>query len=1748
MSFKVLKKPLFTIISIFIFSFSVAQNNGPSSPDAASFEPVDATDMVNLATGDLSYVLPLLNIPSPEGGYPMALSYHAGIAMDQEASWVGLGWSINPGSLSRNVNGYPDDWKEGVFKEYYYDVGGEDSYFVASVGVSWAGAYSIGASASWGDNRAFGGSVNFGVGLEGIGTIGGSIGTNGGSINANIGVGGEGSPFSIGGSVGSNGVGVNLGFSQNYNNLNASFSLGADIDYGGNISTDASASLTYAKGEKNKKNSLGIKFSSNGIGIIGKINGAGTGMNLGFSQSITMNDYNITQSGWYIPLYIPIGNTGAVISGGFGKQKIKYNLDKTEKNTVSGPLYLNSSKEGTFGYWYCIYYTTSGVAGNHLVESSDHIHPDSNYTVSWAPKIGAFMDVKEVGITNASQKLDLSNNNAVFPNYDNYRVTAQGISGTIVPRMYETGALTGLSRVIEAGTPFFLEYDLPNTNAFQSDFTDFDSKVNFYFENEYSSSLIINPPIFNNSTTNEKIYNYLSSANIVQNYNRKKGGRFTEAYTNEQLADNFSEIYQQGFIKVENFNYNSEITSSDGIGAFKITAPDGKVYHYSLPVYNHEIVSRQFGIIQDRPNEDQAFFEKRQLKKYATHWLLTAITGPDFIDVNNNNIVDESDYGYWVSFDYGKWSDGYIWYAPYGEEYTLDEENTNIKSYTWGRKEVYYLDKVKTRTHTAIFVKEERVDGKGKALTYQHRKDKNTAVRSFNLKSQSLLRLKEIVLIKNNDLENLSLSKTNIVNLNSLPLAYNSNTSNSAYQLPWFDDEYGGSKNAYCSLQSNVLDIGDLSTSNWSLLKEKALKIIDLSVDYTLAQNSPYSSQNVNNGRLTLNGISFKGKKGVQLVPPYKFSYNNVDNFNIDKKDKWGYNSENPENWSLNEITNPIGAKIQIDYESDDFYAVFGHEVRFETVYFNNPDNSWLLSTQGVVIGLVDGVQINTGDPVTITTSSYIGGGEILTSNFNGHIGEYGTYYAWLGGDPIVGYLIVPDETLPFCAFKYFIGSCPTYITYKVNHPLKGGGLRVKELATIDGSNIVRNIYDYNNPNTNESSGKLSYIPGFLKIGLEIPYGTELPAPIVMYGDVNVTTLGADGVSYGYTKYEFNTFDNKTVDEIKFGNYFEISAIDESFYNTSEYKDVNISNITLTDNLSSLGSLISTKSYNSQNHLLSKMTNKYKAPNEINQGIIQESFQTYKWVDYIDNTSLKDKWHINSSTRIIYPSVLESTTVTQGGFTSTTYFDKHDYNTGQLLETRSYGSDGAVYKTELVPAYTKYPEMSSKVDNINNRNMLTQNTASYSYLFDKTINDWKEINTSVTTWNLYNNDIWRKHQNYIWEGSINEDGSYSGYIPFNWDDTSNLSSQWKKIFEITKYDHYSAALETMDINENYTSTKMCDADSKVMSVSNARYTEQYYAGAEYLASNTLYFDGEVKSTGRTLDTDAHTGSYVVAVGVGQNGFEVQVPSNTSRTGIKSKFKVSVWVRKGEEDNVKINVGGVNKDFNSAETRTAGDWVLLNGYIDIPTTATTVAIISTSGTVHLDDFRLLPVSSSMTGYVYNEWDELAYILGNSNLATKFIYDESGRLKETYIEVVDEDGVIGGFKKISEHNYHYAALDGGVVDPPPPTYDPLGATGLSPLMDSYIGTSLRYSSSVLGLTGGSGDFSYTWYYNLNYGIDKIFSTTCTTSCSYIISDYQNSLFCNLSLKFKCKVTDNVTGSSITVESGSVFVNCGGILNPR
>ena len=156
---------------------AMALTTGPSQPEVQSFEPVETTDMVNMFTGDFTYNIPLIYLPGPNGGYPINLAYHGGVGMDQEASWVGLGWNINAGALVRNVRGYADDYdgdelitkvdmKSNVTAGLSYGVGAE--IFGAELGINTGVRYNNykGFAVSVGVGFPLGDGSDFGMGIS----------------------------------------------------------------------------------------------------------------------------------------------------------------------------------------------------------------------------------------------------------------------------------------------------------------------------------------------------------------------------------------------------------------------------------------------------------------------------------------------------------------------------------------------------------------------------------------------------------------------------------------------------------------------------------------------------------------------------------------------------------------------------------------------------------------------------------------------------------------------------------------------------------------------------------------------------------------------------------------------------------------------------------------------------------------------------------------------------------------------------------------------------------------------------------------------------------------------------------------------------------------------------------------------------------------------------------------------------------------------------------------------------------------------------------------------------------------------------------------------------------------------------------------------------------------------------------------------------------------------------------------------
>lgn len=99
------------IVELFFPAVSYALTSGPTQPEHVQFAPIGADNSVDLFSGDFSYNIPLFSLPGPDGGYPFNLTYQAGVGMEEEASWVGLGWNLTPGAINRQMRGLPDEFK-----------------------------------------------------------------------------------------------------------------------------------------------------------------------------------------------------------------------------------------------------------------------------------------------------------------------------------------------------------------------------------------------------------------------------------------------------------------------------------------------------------------------------------------------------------------------------------------------------------------------------------------------------------------------------------------------------------------------------------------------------------------------------------------------------------------------------------------------------------------------------------------------------------------------------------------------------------------------------------------------------------------------------------------------------------------------------------------------------------------------------------------------------------------------------------------------------------------------------------------------------------------------------------------------------------------------------------------------------------------------------------------------------------------------------------------------------------------------------------------------------------------------------------------------------------------------------------------------------------------------------------------------------------------------------------------------------
>ena len=553
---------LLTLLCFFTFTSNISAQ-GPGSPEAAGFEPVDATDMVNLTNGNLSYVLPLLDVE----GFPVTLSYHAGITMDMDASWVGLGWYLNPGAINRSVTNTPDDWKSGVginFNSYYK----ETDYFSVSVEVGLPGAASIGVGMNWGGGQGLSGSVSatlgIGAGSEGMvqGGVSASVSSTG---DASVGVG-------IGAQIGPMSAGVGLSYSlKNQWNLSGSIGVSKELESGGYVSSSLSTNGGFSVGGAgNNKTNVGGNSGSAGMS----------------SDSFSQGDASIDvqNTGIAVPLHF----VGIPITLGFRKTKVKINIKKGYLNNEWGALYSNQYlglSDGTA--------LINNVQNNNGSNYNEHYIDYMVRTKSMDTYSTRLPQAEEDFIADNSKAIE--NINFTFMGYDSYNVAAQGVMGSMTPHLFQSASIYGKGQqsMNDEGKPIHSFWhhgsgastSRVNKRPGRTTGTYTKDDLYFYFDGQYTSAekndiTSLNTSQANGTSLDSKYFDALVNEGIhsgTSNNNlyhgRAKSPNYIEVFTNTQIRTGHAA--SRGLISPatipDSERGNIAKFDPDGIGAYKIT-------------------------------------------------------------------------------------------------------------------------------------------------------------------------------------------------------------------------------------------------------------------------------------------------------------------------------------------------------------------------------------------------------------------------------------------------------------------------------------------------------------------------------------------------------------------------------------------------------------------------------------------------------------------------------------------------------------------------------------------------------------------------------------------------------------------------------------------------------------------------------------------------------------------------------------------------------------------------------------------------------------------------------------------------------------------------------------------------------------------------------------------------------------------------------------------------------------------------
>jgi hypothetical protein len=1719
---------------------------GPNQVEFTSYEASASPDLVDLTSGDFTYNIPVLEVPGPERSFSLPLTYRAGIKLEQDASWVGLGWSLNAGAIARSLNGYPDDANGEIMKSTYSQ----------KITRGWTGGVPGVLELGWDVNTGHSGSANL-IGLVGLGWSGNGISS--GSL-----------------------VGVHA--SKEGISADPVEMVAAAVT----IVTLGTAGVAAVAIDNAKQ--LGIDVATNVgasvlLGKAGRTGGA-------WGQPVVKTDRGILHTNYWV-FFNDERSESMYGSLNFDEmsKRIKYPANNLHPRVYTGSTSSSWTQSPEFNTA-----STSDDAGTYQTGPGGDLYqynvPNADYWENNKQPISIAHDDFSVMGGNVSGNIRpyrLEVGSLAFPfqglEHHNRYSTVAYLDDYKVPFRYDNSISNGYDYHQATGGGLGIE-------GFEQQYT-------------YSPGAIVlkDPSLYvNSSRTAPARKGILNDMNGPAGARRRQfvQGKNIKWFSNQDIErlyatsangpgdGSFLEVnaptpaYGPDRRQITGYTYctagdftcqpqplYAPLTQSwhnnpwrvtlpgKGVGAFAITAEDGTTYHYSLPVYHYTQFSKSRQLVADAGTEEPGVSTQMIGPQnwqntgggYATTWLLTAITSSDYVDrgepgTGKLGTVDDSDWGGWVRFDYGRFSNIHKWRQPYLGE-SASANSYNDVSYAEGYKQTYYLNSIRTRTHTALFVKSVRNDGRS------HYRLPNEASGNLGFdetKVASSLRLDEIILLSNEALAKLK-TVNGIATGTATGPAIPALSENTAGNHAQYDPAELSLQDSY----ANVLDTHDLDVDSRirDYINQNALKRVRFNYSYRLCAGTPNSFTSARNppsfdesqfacsrtGKLTLESLSIYGPTNAKLTPDFKFTYGFNPDYQKEAWDAFGmyksgvvlntsqapkashqvsadYPSASTDGaaWSLTEITDPLGGKTRMRYERDQ-YASVSEYTSYLTLTNRDCSNVFTANVPNLAIYLQPlDIQVAVSSFFSYPYTCYypIGGNRTAargakaapritkTAPVNrppgyeavpGNCGQ-GLVNGTLHVTAVSGNTVTIDPgdvpgLSPNCGQQDpdSPGSCTTPhavgATITLNIPIikNGGDIRVAAITTADETGQEYQVrYAYTStgqPTAINSSGVISKEPAFVdRVAHDFDAWFDYPGTSVLYGKTSVLRgLFRSNNAGDYTareEYTFQTPVSTMVHPEQQASYADIAWSDNPANrhdpSAKGYRGLDMHHNITTINLGMVGQPLAIRKLNRRGEVESSTSFEYgnTLPNPegiAGQGYFSEGVMT--------NELLGDVYYrVNRSTKFYQPTMLLATTTKTNGISSRSQQDKFDFYTGQVLESSFRNSLGDQYRSKVVPAYTlpRYAAMGPASEQSTNRNMLSQEAASYLYkvrsngsqaVVAANVQTWK------SAWNTYRGydagsdtytdraddprGIWRLYESYLWMSPrTNPDGTYADadFVDFNWNQAllTNQARGWVKAGEFTRYDHYSKPLESKDLNGQYVSRKLGYGQvQRLVTAANARYTEVAYSGAEDLLvqdNNQFHFGGEVRDGGYQTPYYHHTGLYATQVPVGQAGFTYKAALNSEVRGGR-KYRLSCWVY-GANAAAQLYAKVDGNDIaaiaaTAATTKQAGDWYLLNLLVDVPTSGQQLTVGCrnsgiTGQTIYVDDFRFHPVESPTTAYVYDPTTaRLTDVLDNDNLFTHYEYDAAGQVKRISKEALTTAGSTQpAARVVKEYEYNFSQM--------------------------------------------------------------------------------------------------------------------------